>query len=138
MAGSGGLVSKSYRSLVTPYTVVCQAPLSIGFPRQEFWMGCHFLLQGTFLTQGSNPRLLHCRRILYLWPTGKPILWLSPHNFLALNVAGGKSEVRYLLSDIFLPKKWFKLSTFDQRLFFFFFLIPLYPLFIIGAFQEMS
>ena len=23
-------------------------------------MGCHFLLQGIFLTQGSNPRLLHC------------------------------------------------------------------------------
>ena len=28
-------------------------------------MGCHFLLQGIFPTQGSNPGLLHCRRILY-------------------------------------------------------------------------
>ena len=28
-------------------------------------MGCHFLLQEIFLTQGSNPRLLHCRQILY-------------------------------------------------------------------------
>ena len=28
-------------------------------------MGCHFLLQGTFLTQGSNPGLLHCRQMLY-------------------------------------------------------------------------
>ena len=27
--------------------------------------GCHFLLQGVFLTQGSNWSLLHCRRILY-------------------------------------------------------------------------
>jgi len=27
-------------------------------------VGCHFLLQGTFLTQGSNPRLLHYRHIL--------------------------------------------------------------------------
>ena len=27
--------------------------------------GCHFLLQGIFLTQGSNPGLLHCRGILY-------------------------------------------------------------------------
>ena len=25
----------------------------------------NFLLQGTFLTQGSNPGLLHCRKILY-------------------------------------------------------------------------
>ena len=28
-------------------------------------MGCHFLLQGIFPTQGSNPDLLHCRQILY-------------------------------------------------------------------------
>ena len=29
-------------------------------------MGCHFLLQGIFSTQGSNPGLLHCRQMLYL------------------------------------------------------------------------
>ena len=28
-------------------------------------MGCHALLQGLFPTQGSNPGLPHCRRILY-------------------------------------------------------------------------
>ena len=28
-------------------------------------MGCHFLLQGILPTQGLNPGLLHCRRILY-------------------------------------------------------------------------
>ena len=28
-------------------------------------MGCHFLLQEIFPTQGSNPCLLHCRQILY-------------------------------------------------------------------------
>ena len=28
-------------------------------------MGCHFLLQGIFLTQIANPGLLHCRLILY-------------------------------------------------------------------------
>ena len=28
-------------------------------------MGCHFLLQGIFLTQGSNLGLLHCRQTLY-------------------------------------------------------------------------
>ena len=26
-------------SFVTPWTVVCQAPLSMGFPRQEYWSG---------------------------------------------------------------------------------------------------
>ena len=28
-------------------------------------VGCHFLLQGVFLTQGSNPGLPHCRQTLY-------------------------------------------------------------------------
>ena len=28
-------------------------------------MGCHFLLQGIFPSQGLNPGLLHCRQILY-------------------------------------------------------------------------
>ena len=28
-------------------------------------MGCHFLLQGIFQTQGSHPGLLYCRQILY-------------------------------------------------------------------------
>ena len=28
-------------------------------------MGCHFLLQGIFPTQGSNPGFLYCRKILY-------------------------------------------------------------------------
>ena len=48
-----------------PWTVAHQAPLSMGFSRQEYWVGCHALLQGIFLTQGSNPGLLHCRQILY-------------------------------------------------------------------------
>ena len=31
------------------------------FPGKSTGVGCHFLLQGIFLTQGSNPGLLHCR-----------------------------------------------------------------------------
>ena len=48
-----GLVAKLCPTLATPWTIACQAPLSMGFPRQENWSG--FLLQGIFLTQGSNP-----------------------------------------------------------------------------------
>ena len=36
------------------------------FPGKDTEVGCHFLLQGIFPTQGSNPGLLHCRQILYL------------------------------------------------------------------------
>ena len=42
-----------------------QAPPSMGFSRQEYWRGCHFLLQGFFPTQGSNPGLPHYRQTLY-------------------------------------------------------------------------
>ena len=33
----GGLATKSYLILSTPWTVICQAPLSAGFSRQEYW-----------------------------------------------------------------------------------------------------
>ena len=39
-------------------TAACQAPLSIGFSRQEYWTGCKTPLQRIFWTQGSNPHLL--------------------------------------------------------------------------------
>ena len=46
---------------VTPWTVVHQAPLSVGFPRQEYWGGLLFPPPDG-LTQGPNLpflRLLH-------------------------------------------------------------------------------
>ena len=56
----------SGNNIVSPGTVACQAPLSVGFSRQDTGVGCHFLLQGIFPTQESNLHLLHCRQILYL------------------------------------------------------------------------
>ena len=37
--GGGALVPMSYRTLVTPWTVAHQAPLSMEFSRQEHWSG---------------------------------------------------------------------------------------------------
>ena len=65
LSHQGGIVIKLCPTLVTPGTVAHQAPLSLGFSRQESWSGHLFLLQGLFLTQGSKPYLLHCRQILY-------------------------------------------------------------------------
>ena len=57
-------------------TVPLQAPLSMGFSRQEYWSGLHALLQGIFLTQGLNSCLLcllHWQaHSLPLGPPGKP------------------------------------------------------------------
>ena len=47
-------------SYATPWTVAHQAPLSIGFLRQEY-LDYYFLLQRIFPIQGSNPSLLHCQ-----------------------------------------------------------------------------
>ena len=35
------------------------------FPGKNTGVGCHFLLQGIFQTEGLNLGLLHCRRIPY-------------------------------------------------------------------------
>ena len=50
--------------LATLWTVAHQTPLFMEFPGKNTGVGCHFLLQGIFLTQGLNPCLLHCRQIL--------------------------------------------------------------------------
>ena len=44
------------RLFVTPWTVACQAPLSIGFPRQEYWSGLSFPSPGD-LTEPGSPAL---------------------------------------------------------------------------------
>ena len=50
----------------TLWSVAHQTPLSMGFSKQEYWSGLHALLQGIFLTQGSNPHLL----FLLHWQVG--------------------------------------------------------------------
>ena len=44
---------------VIPWTVAHQAPLSMEFSMQEYWSGCHVLLQGIFSTQRLNLCILH-------------------------------------------------------------------------------
>ena len=48
-----------------------QAPLSMGFPRQEYWSGLILPSPGDLPDPGSNPDLLHCRKILYFPLPGK-------------------------------------------------------------------
>ena len=52
------------RLFVTPWTVACQAPLFMGFPRQEYWSGLPFPLQGIFPTQGLKLHLFHLLALL--------------------------------------------------------------------------
>ena len=64
------------------------------FPGDNTGIGCHFLLQGIFPTQWSNPSLLHCRQMLlpseppgkFLWMYG----WLGIRR--SLNIIHGISN----------------------------------------------
>ena len=51
-----GLVTKLCLTLVTPRTVVCQAPLSIGFSRQEYCSGLPFPSPEDHPNPGVEPR----------------------------------------------------------------------------------
>ena len=50
---------------VIPWTVARQAALFMEFSRQYTRVGCNYLIQGIFQTNGLNPGILHCRQILY-------------------------------------------------------------------------
>ena len=66
------LVTKLCQTLVIPWTM-SQAPLSMGFPRQEYWSELPFPSLGDLPNPGLNFCLLHCRWILYCWATVKII-----------------------------------------------------------------
>ena len=76
------------RLFATPWTVAYQAPLSMGFSRQDYWTDLpYFLLQGILLTQGLNVVLPHCRRTLYpLSHQG------SPHDGISGFIKGGRER----------------------------------------------
>ena len=62
------------RLFATPWTIAHQAPLSMGFFRQEYWSGLPFPTPGDVPHQGSNLGLLYCRWILYcLKHQGSPL-----------------------------------------------------------------
>ena len=74
----------------TPWTLACQAPLSMGFSRQEYCSGWPFLLQGIFPTQGLTSHLPH-------WQAGS--LQLSKPPGISCYAYGRWSESQTRLSD---------------------------------------
>ena len=48
-------IAKSCLTLATPWTVASQAPLSMGFSRQEYWSGLPFPLPGDLPDPGIEP-----------------------------------------------------------------------------------
>ena len=72
----GGLVAKLCPSFATPWTVAHQAPLSMGFSRQEYWSGLSFPPPGDLPDPGMEPTSLMCPALaggfFTTEPPGKP------------------------------------------------------------------
>ena len=58
VGSGGGLVAKSCPTLETSGTVARQAPLSVGFSRQEYWSGLPFPSPGYLPDSGIEPWFL--------------------------------------------------------------------------------
>ena len=48
-------VAQSFPTLMTPWTVTRQAPMSVGFSRQAYWGGLPCPSPGDFLDPGIEP-----------------------------------------------------------------------------------
>ena len=59
------LVAQLCLTLCNPMIAACQALCPWNSLGKNTRVACHFLLQGIFLTQGSNLGFLHCRLTLY-------------------------------------------------------------------------
>ena len=99
---------------VTAWTVAHQIPLSMGFSRQEYWVGCHALLQGVFPTQGSSPHLLD---LLHWQPDSLPLAppGMDVVRFTKVFVLSGPQGLIHILVDE--PLRWSPLKhllTFDK------------------------
>ena len=61
---------------MTPWTVACQAPLSMRFPRQEYWSGLPYPTWGDLPNPGIKPASLAspalASRFFTIVPPGKP------------------------------------------------------------------
>ena len=75
----GGLVAKSCLPLMTPWTKACQAPLSMGFPRQEYWSGLPFPPPGDVPNWPRDQTHISCTvdRLFTTEPPGKPQICIS-------------------------------------------------------------
>ena len=79
------------------------------FSRQEYCSGLPFPSPVIFPTQGSNPRLLHCRQIFTIWETTREVLhnfqWLTLWFYLTFNFTSSffhYAEILYFYVIMFI------------------------------------
>ena len=85
------LITKLCPILLTPWTVACQAPLSMGFFRQEYWSGLPFPSPGAL----PNTKIKHTSPALQMdslliEPSGKPTTTKPPPSDVILHTENPK------------------------------------------------
>ena len=96
----------------TPRTIACQALLSMGFPRQEYWSELHYFLQGIFprvqprFQDLSDPGVSCIGRcILYHWASWEalPVCICNQYIFLSdicINLCFKQTKTYYSESSL--------------------------------------
>ena len=89
-------------TLVTPWTLACQVPLSMGFARQEYWSGMPFPSPGNFPDPGIKPlspalQAVSCIALGFFTaePPGTPLIIKNDINNSGLQV---KADISFLKS----------------------------------------
>ena len=105
----------------TPWTVACQAFLSVGFPRKEYWSGLPFPFPGDLPNPGIKPRSLALQADSFLpshqcesvscsvVPDSLQPHGLQSARLLCPRVSQGKNTgmgCHFLLQGIFLTQGW--------------------------------
>ena len=101
------LVAKLCPTLATPWTEAHQAPLSMEFPRQEYWSGLPFPSPGGLSDPGIEPGSPALQAdYLLTEPQGKPLVRLYNPLIIVLNlVCNILSRVLFFRPKLFFPKK---------------------------------
>ena len=83
--GCVGQVTSAVSDFMTPQTVVCQAPLSMGFSRQEHWSALSFPPPGDLPDPGDDPVTLtssgprYWTHVFYISCIGRQVFTTSAH-----------------------------------------------------------
>ena len=92
MLGGSVMSNSVWPHRLLPTGLLC----SWDFPGKNTGAGCHFLLQGIFLTQGSNLRFLH-------WQADSlPLLHLGSHVLICIYHNGQRRARRKLHEELVL------------------------------------
>ena len=85
---------------MTPWTVACQAPLSMGIPQARIleWVAISFF-RGIFPNQGLNLGLLHCRQ--------EPAIYCLSHQGSPENtsVVFKRLKIELVYDSLYIPKR---------------------------------